>query len=51
MMRKFKLYLDTSVINFLFAEDVPEFKKITEEFFEIVKIGKGCIVDKHEEWI
>jgi len=40
-MRKLKLYLDTSVINFLFADDVPEFKKITEEFFEIVKIGKG----------
>lgn len=39
-MRKLKLYLDTSVLNILFAEDVPEFKKITEEFFEIVKIGK-----------
>ncbi|MEK7846508.1 MAG: hypothetical protein AAB257_06050, partial [Nitrospinota bacterium] len=39
-MRKLKLYLDTSVLNFLFADDVPEFKKITEEFFEIVKIGK-----------
>ncbi|MBI5747953.1 MAG: PIN domain nuclease [Nitrospinae bacterium] len=39
-MRKLKLYLDTSVLNFLFAEDVPELKKITEEFFEIVKIGK-----------
>lgn len=38
-MRKLKLYLDTSVLNFLFADDVPEFKKITEEFFEIVKIG------------
>ena len=39
-MKKLKLYLDTSVLNFLFADDVPEFKKITEEFFEIVKIGK-----------
>lgn len=33
-MRKLKIYLDTSVINFLFADDVPEFKKITEDFFE-----------------
>lgn len=33
-MKKFKIYLDTSVINFLFANDVPELKKITEEFFQ-----------------
>ncbi|MBI4690193.1 MAG: hypothetical protein HY754_08000 [Nitrospirae bacterium] len=33
-MRKLKLYLDTSVLNFLYADDVPEFKNITEEFFE-----------------
>ena len=40
-MKKLRLYLDTSVLNFLFAEDVPEFKKITEEFFEnYVKKGK-----------
>ena len=33
-MKKLKIYLDTSVINFLFADDVPEFRKITEDFFE-----------------
>lgn len=33
-MKKLKIYLDTSVINFLFADDVPEFQKITEDFFE-----------------
>ena len=33
-MKKLKIYLDTSVINFLFADDVPEFKKITDDFFE-----------------
>jgi len=33
-MRQLKIYLDTSVINFLFHEDVPELRKITEEFFE-----------------
>jgi len=33
-MRKLKVYLDTSVISFLFAEDSPDFKKATVEFFE-----------------
>ncbi|TFG17392.1 MAG: type II toxin-antitoxin system VapC family toxin [Promethearchaeota archaeon] len=28
-----KLYIETSVINFLFAEDSPEKMKITKEFF------------------
>ena len=31
-----KLYLETSVINFLFAEDAPEKMKITQEFFNII---------------
>ena len=40
-MKKLKIYLDTSVLNFLLADDVPEFRKITEEFFEgYVKKGK-----------
>ncbi len=39
-MKRTKIYLDTSVINFLYADDVPEFKKITEEFFAYVKEGK-----------
>lgn len=43
-MKKLKIYLDTSVINFLFADDVPEFKKITEDFFEnYVKKGKYLV--------
>ena len=33
-MRKAKIYLDTSVINFLFADDAPEKKDITIDFFE-----------------
>lgn len=33
-MKKLKIYLDTSVINFLFADDSPEKKEITIEFFE-----------------
>ena len=31
-----KIYLETSVINFLFAEDAPEKMKITQEFFNII---------------
>ena len=29
-----KIYLDTSIINFLFADDAPEKKDITIEYFE-----------------
>jgi len=32
-MKKLRIYLDTSVINFLFADDAPEFKRITADFF------------------
>jgi predicted nucleic acid-binding protein len=34
-IRKLTVYLDTSVINFLFAEDAPEFQRATKRFFEI----------------
>ena len=33
-MKKLSIYLDTSVINFLFADDAPDYKKATQEFFE-----------------
>jgi predicted nucleic acid-binding protein len=33
-MRKLKIYLDTSIISFLYADDSPDYKKATEEFFE-----------------
>lgn len=39
-MRKLKLYLDTSVISFLFAEDVPEEKQITQKLFNLLRKGK-----------
>jgi hypothetical protein len=32
-MKKLRVYLDTSVVNFLFAEDAPDFQRVTEEFF------------------
>jgi hypothetical protein len=33
-MKKMRLYLDTSVINFLFVEDAPDFRAVTVDFFE-----------------
>jgi|SRR3990167_4018966 len=38
-MRKFKLYLDTSVLNFYYADDSPNEKKITQELFREIKSG------------
>jgi len=39
-MKPLRLYLGTSVINFLFADDAPQERKWTEEFFEKV-VGSG----------
>jgi len=39
-MKKLKLYLETSVWNFYFADDAPEKKEATIQFFEQVKKGK-----------
>jgi len=39
-MRKLKLYLETSVWNFYFADDAPEKKEITLDFFNEIKKGK-----------
>ena len=33
-MRKLKIYLDTSVISFLYADDSPEKRDITVDFFD-----------------
>jgi len=38
-MRKKRIYLDTSVISFYFAEDAPEKMPVTKEFFDVV-MGK-----------
>ena len=43
-MRKLKIYLDTSVINFLLADDALEYKTVTEEFF-------NNYLDKYEVFI
>lgn len=34
-----KLYIETTVPNFLFADDAPEKKAITEEFYKWIKIS------------
>ena len=36
-MKKFKLYLETSVWNFIFADDAPELRDWTLQFFDMVK--------------
>ncbi len=33
-MRKLKIYLDTTVINFLFADDALDYKEVTVHFFD-----------------
>jgi predicted nucleic acid-binding protein len=33
-MKRLKIYFDTSVINFLFADDAPQLREATIEFFE-----------------
>ena len=33
-MKKLKMYLDTSIISFVYADDAPEKQSITLEFFE-----------------
>jgi len=33
-LKKLKIYLDTSIINFLYIDDSPEYREATEVFFE-----------------
>jgi len=39
-MKKLKLYLETSVWNFYYADDAPEKRDITINFFDIIRAGK-----------
>lgn len=45
-MRKLSIYLDTSIINFLFADDAPELRDITILFFSSI-VRKGI----YDIWI
>ena len=42
-MRRLKLYLETSVWNFYFADDAPEKRDITRQFFEQIQRGEQDI--------
>lgn len=42
-MKKLRIYLDTSVISFLEAEDSPEKRKATTVFWESVKRGEFLV--------
>jgi len=33
-MKKLKMYLDTSIISFMYADDAPEKQSLTNEFFK-----------------
>jgi predicted nucleic acid-binding protein len=44
-MRKLKVYLDTSVINFLLVEDAPDYRKDTERFF--TEVVAACKVETY----
>ena len=35
-MKKLKVYLDTSIINFLKVDDSPDYRRDTETFFETI---------------
>jgi hypothetical protein len=64
-MKSLKIYLDTSVISFLYAEDSPDLQKITQEFFQryvrhdryicfisdvvVLEIGKTLNPDKQDQ--
>ncbi|MFQ5786694.1 MAG: hypothetical protein ACE5H1_01810 [Thermodesulfobacteriota bacterium] len=39
-MKKLQLFLETSVWNFVFADDAPEKKEITLKFFDKIKKGE-----------
>ncbi len=38
-MRKLKVYLDTSIISYLYQEDAPEKMKDTQQLWELIKQG------------
>ncbi|MBI2118608.1 MAG: hypothetical protein HYT97_03165 [Elusimicrobia bacterium] len=40
MERKLKIYLETTIPNFVYADDAPEERDITKRFFDILKLHK-----------
>lgn len=46
-MKKLRIYLDTSVINFLFAEDAPEKMEVTKDFFNNYLNDYDVFISEH----
>ncbi len=44
-MRKLKLYLETSVWNYYYADDTPEKRDITREFFSVIESFEIFVAD------
>jgi len=42
-LNEVKLYIETTVPNFLFADDAPEKKAITEEFYKWIRISSDTL--------
>ena len=38
-MKKLRIYLDTSVVNFVFADDAPDFQQVRTDFFQHTATG------------
>lgn len=43
-MKKLRIYLDTSVINFLFADDAPDFKSVSASVAS--PVARQCVAGK-----
>jgi predicted nucleic acid-binding protein len=39
-----RIYIETSVLNFLFVEDAPEMRASTERFFKEISLKNKCFV-------
>jgi hypothetical protein len=50
LLRKTKLYLDTSVPSFLFADDSPEKREVTIKFWDVLKLEEIEILTP-QSWI
>jgi hypothetical protein len=49
-LKKLKIYLDTSIINFLFADDSPDFKRITGDFSMSISDASTYLFQMSSYW-
>ena len=50
-MKKLKVYLDTSIINFLYVNDSPDYRKATEVLFDNVVAKNKIDIQRYSKWI